>query len=202
MLLSYNPWDSGTRVHETPSIPDSYRMVELIKAVGADGVNGDTMDGMPEEWWRAAEKLDYPVMLQPELGFGAFDWLHNITYNTMSWAYLPYTGTISDDVAWEGIADLPLVSKYSFLVSAHQAQICERWARQHVNGKHFVKDFVNCEDEAVFSYRKFSFAYCKSEIIHFSLCLNLFILCRFAACVFSLVVDLCHGRMCGASLTM
>jgi len=133
VLLSYNPWDSGTRPAADPK-PDWIRVVELIKAVGADGANGDTMNGMSVDWWNEAEKLDYPVMLQPELGFGELDWLHNITYNTMSWAYLPYAGPTTDDVAWTGVADLPIPSKYSYLVSGHHAQICERWARQHTNG--------------------------------------------------------------------
>jgi hypothetical protein len=109
-------------------------MVSLIKAVGADGMNGDTMDGIPSEWWAQAEAQDYPIMLQPELGFGARDWLHNLTYNTMSWAYLPYAGASNDNQGWFGTEDLPFVSKYSYLVPGHQAQICERWARQHVNG--------------------------------------------------------------------
>ena len=60
VLLSYNPWDTGTRPAAIP-MPDFQRVVSLIKAVGADGVNGDTMNGMPEEWWTEAEKLDYPV---------------------------------------------------------------------------------------------------------------------------------------------
>ena len=60
-------------------MPDSRRVVDLIKAVGADGANGDTMNGMAEEWWAEAERIDYPVALQPELGFGELNWLGNIT---------------------------------------------------------------------------------------------------------------------------
>ena len=140
VLLSYNPWDNGSRPsassdEDVEEEPNSVRMINLVAAVDADGVNGDTMNGMSAIWWDTAQQLNHPVVLQPELGFGAFQWLHNITYNTMSWAYFPYAGAETDDIAWTGVAELPYPSKYSFLVNDHHAQICERWARQHTNGE-------------------------------------------------------------------
>ena len=78
VLLSFNPWDSGTRA---PSGSDSQplRMMKVVANVGADGINGDTMEGMPAAWWDAAESLKHPVVFMPEQGFGARDWLSNLT---------------------------------------------------------------------------------------------------------------------------
>lgn len=43
-------------------------------------------------------------------------------------------GPKTDDVAWTGVAKFPVLSKYSYLLPSHHAQVCERWARQHTNG--------------------------------------------------------------------
>ena len=52
----------------------------------------------------------------------------------MSWAYLPYWWGDDDNTPWTGVTDLPIPSKYAYVVPSHNAQICERWLRQHTNG--------------------------------------------------------------------
>ena len=46
------PWDNGTRPHGEP---DWELMAELVAAVGADGINGDTYSGMPRAFFDACE---------------------------------------------------------------------------------------------------------------------------------------------------
>jgi len=46
-------WDQGTR---EPEKPWTEEIAELMKEIGADGVNGDTQDGVPLAFSLAADK--------------------------------------------------------------------------------------------------------------------------------------------------
>ena len=53
VFLPTMPWDNGTRPH---SEPDWELMAELVAAVGADGINGDTYSGVPRAFFDACAK--------------------------------------------------------------------------------------------------------------------------------------------------
>ena len=64
VLLSYNPWDQGTRCsgwwflllgyliisRRSNGMPDYEKLVDQIVATNADGFNGDTLDGVNQTW--------------------------------------------------------------------------------------------------------------------------------------------------------
>jgi gamma-glutamyl hercynylcysteine S-oxide synthase len=115
VLFPAMPWDTGTRDEGKPLAEAT---VELIKQFGADGINGDTMPGVPRAFFEASTQLDYPVGLQPE---GAFHDQEMLAWNTMSWGYWKYE-------------QVPVVSQYKWLEPRHMVNVCERWARDRTNG--------------------------------------------------------------------
>ncbi len=54
-------WDQGTR---DPGGPWPQRIAETMVAIGADGVNGDTQDGVPLAFSVAAERAGRPLAFQ------------------------------------------------------------------------------------------------------------------------------------------
>src|ERR1700755_1562378 len=65
VLLPIMMWDQGTRDPGT-NWPDA--TAQLMKEIGADGVNGDTQDGVPLAFSVAAEKVGHPLAFEPEMG--------------------------------------------------------------------------------------------------------------------------------------
>ena len=63
VLLPLNPWDSGT---SSSGEADYEALIELIQAVGADGFNGDTMNGVNASYWDQAVSgaQGYPIMIE------------------------------------------------------------------------------------------------------------------------------------------
>jgi len=65
VLFPIMMWDQGTRNPGT-NWPDA--TAQLMKEIGADGVNGDTQDGVPLAFSVAAEKAGHPLAFEPEMG--------------------------------------------------------------------------------------------------------------------------------------
>jgi formylglycine-generating enzyme required for sulfatase activity len=103
-------WDRGTR---DEGVPDDKALTSELAEVGADGVNGDTFEGMPRSFALAAEKLGHPIVLEPELGVAADEML---AYNVMSWGE-----------EWKS-PFIPMVSRYKWLDSRHMVNLVNRWA--------------------------------------------------------------------------
>ena len=101
-------WDQGTR-DEGKSLWDA--TAEIMKAIDADGVNGDTMDGIPEAFNRAAEKTGHPFALEPEHYPGHEEML---AWNIMTWGYWTYPYA-------------PLVSRSKWLEPRAMVNISDRW---------------------------------------------------------------------------
>ena len=99
VLLPETPWDMGTR---DEGATDWDALAKLLATVGADGILGDTMDGVPEAFLRAAEKAGRPLVLQPE-GLPAEEAL---AWNEMSWGYWSYPF-------------VPMISRYKWLEPRH-----------------------------------------------------------------------------------
>jgi len=107
-------WDQGTHDEE---VPDAEALVQELAAVNADGINGDTQDGMPASFRGAAEKSGHPLALEPEVGLGADE---TLTFNTMSWGYWKYDF-------------VPSLSRYKWLEPRHMVNISNRWAHDHLD---------------------------------------------------------------------
>ena len=108
-------WDKGTR-DVGMSMP--FALVREMKQIGADGLNGDTMFGITEDFSAAADSLDYPLVLQPEV---AINNLKMVEWNQMSWGYF-----------WK-YEYVPGVSVYKWLEPRHQVQVTNRWMVDKTN---------------------------------------------------------------------
>lgn len=84
-------WDQGTRDEGKANWVAS---AEIMKEIDADGINGDTMDGMPKAFSDAAAATGHPLALEPE-HFPGHDEM--LAWNTMSWGYwlYPYAPDVS-----------------------------------------------------------------------------------------------------------
>ena len=105
------PWDNGTR---DPGTSIATGITREMAAVGADGLNGDTMNGIPGDFfWAKKDAVHYPLALEPEINMQD---LKMLEWNTMSWAYY-------DDYTY-----VPAVSLYKWLETMHMPVVNNRWA--------------------------------------------------------------------------
>jgi len=104
------PWDTGTR---DVGVPYWTATAQLMAEIGADGVNGDTFDGMPRAYRTASDQTGHPVVLEPEGSPRADEML---MWNNQSWGYWKFPFA-------------PMVSKLKWLEPRHMINVCDRWAR-------------------------------------------------------------------------
>jgi iron(II)-dependent oxidoreductase len=105
-------WDQGTREE---GVPNAQATARVMAAIGADGVNGDTLAELPLPFREAAERAGHPLGFEPE---GAPRTPGEaLTWNTMSWGYWKYPFE-------------PMVSLYKWLEPRHMVNVCDRWARE------------------------------------------------------------------------
>jgi hypothetical protein len=98
VLFPVMPWDVGTRSEDVPLCVAAARD---MKAIGADGINGDTMGGIGHEFRKASDDSGHPLVLEPENQLSD-DGM--VAWNNMSWGYWQYQS-------------VPVVSKYSWRVA-------------------------------------------------------------------------------------
>ena len=119
VLLPYTPWDvnysctsCGTNRTEHPHDPQ-LDVFALLDAVGADGINADTVNYLPEQFYR------HGVAIEPEfLGTAAMR-----SYHTMGWGYWKWD---------KGDADAPMVDLWKIgYDSRFMTHGCERWVKDH-----------------------------------------------------------------------
>jgi gamma-glutamyl hercynylcysteine S-oxide synthase len=114
VLFPVMVWDQGTHYEGTP---DADAIARELEAVDADGINGDTQEGMPASFLRASDKIKHPLALEPEAPLSADEML---AYNVFSWGYWKYDF-------------VPSVSRYKWLESRHMVNMCDRWSHNHVD---------------------------------------------------------------------
>lgn len=114
VLFPTMPWDTGTR--EEP-LSKAGTIAQLLAAVGADGMNGDTFHGLPRTYRTASDETGHPLALEPEL-YPASDEMLN--WDTMSWGYWDYPF-------------VPMVSIGKWLEPRHMVHVCNRWAHSKTN---------------------------------------------------------------------
>lgn len=104
------PWDTGTR---DVGQPYWNATAQLMLEIGADGVNGDTFDGMPRAYRTASDQTGHPVVFEPE-GSPRAD--EQLMWNNQSWGYWKFPFA-------------PMTSKLKWLEPRHMINVCDRWAR-------------------------------------------------------------------------
>ena len=107
-------WDQGTR---DENASDAEAMARNMKTFGADGINGDTLDGIPAVFRDRAEALGHPLALEPELGPSSDEMLN---WNQMSWGYWDYSF-------------VPMVSRFKWIEPRHMVNVSDRFAHNHTD---------------------------------------------------------------------
>jgi iron(II)-dependent oxidoreductase len=108
VLFPVMMWDQGT--HDE-GVPGQEAISKELASVGADGINGDTMDGMFRSFRTASDKTGHPLALEAEHGPNSDEMLD---YNNMSWG---------ED--WKD-EFLPPVSRDKWLETRHMVNIVHR----------------------------------------------------------------------------
>jgi formylglycine-generating enzyme required for sulfatase activity len=109
-------WDQGTRDF---GVEEAQALAEEMAQVGADGINGDTMQAVPRAYRLASDKTGHPLVFEPESL--AVD--EALAYNNMNWGQAtPATATAAG-------RNTQLVAKYKWLEPRHMTNISDRWQR-------------------------------------------------------------------------
>ena len=125
VLFPMMMWDQGT---DPPDRPWPDAIAALMKEIGADGINGDTQDGVPLVFSLAADKIGHRLVFQPEGGPSD----EALAWNLMTWGQ--YSGQFDF---------VPGVDRYRWLEPRHMVNISDRWNRSKVNDLQFA--FLNGE---------------------------------------------------------
>ena len=120
VFLPTKPWDKGTNEQGQT---DWQAIAHIVKAVGADGINGDTYNGVPRAFFDACDALGCPVVLQPESTISAEEAL---IWNVQSWGKKVPGGVI------------PSVAKWKWLEPRHMINYENRWGRDRTADFQFI----------------------------------------------------------------
>ena len=120
VFLPTMPWDNGTREQGEP---DWQAIARLVKETGADGINGDTYNGVPRAFFDACDALGCPVVVQPESTISAEE---HLIWNVQSWGK-----KVPADV-------IPSVAKFKWLEPRHMINYENRWGRDRSNDLQYV----------------------------------------------------------------
>jgi gamma-glutamyl hercynylcysteine S-oxide synthase len=123
VLFPMMMWDQGTR---DPGKPWPQAIAELMAEIGADGINGDTQDGVPQAFSLAAEKIGHPLAFEPE--GGPHD--EELAWDVLTWGQYQFQF-------------LPAVDRYRWLETRHMVNISDRWNRSKTDDLQFA--FFNGE---------------------------------------------------------
>jgi formylglycine-generating enzyme required for sulfatase activity len=113
VLFPMMMWDEGT--HE-PSQPWPQAIAALMKQIDADGINGDTQDGVPLGFSLAAEAIGHPLAFQPEQSPSD----EALSWNVLTWGQYSFPF-------------IPMVDRYKWLETRHMVNISDRWATDKTN---------------------------------------------------------------------
>jgi iron(II)-dependent oxidoreductase len=107
VLFPMMMWDEGT--HQAAQ-PWPQAIAELMKQVDADGINGDTQDGVPLGFSLAADAGGHPLAFEPE-GSPSDEAL---AWNVMNWGQYSFPF-------------IPMVDRYKWIETRHMVNISDRW---------------------------------------------------------------------------
>eukprot|EP01052_Picozoa_sp_SAG31_P034830 SAG31_NODE_4122_length_3562_cov_4.035230_3_plen_185_part_00 len=115
------PWDHGTRNTGRAEYVD---LVEAVIETGADGINGDTMNGVNASFWDEGILQGKAMAIEPEVMASTQGAITGLETNVMSWGQF-----------W-AFDKVPLVSAYKALEPRHLTHITERWTTNRTDGFH------------------------------------------------------------------
>jgi len=118
VLFPMMMWDQGTR-DPGKSWPDA--IATLMAEIGADGINGDTQDGVPRPFAEAAEHIGHPLAFQPE--GGPHD--EAVSYDVLTWGQYKFPFA-------------PRVDRFKWLETRHMVNISDRWNRDKTDDLQFA----------------------------------------------------------------
>jgi iron(II)-dependent oxidoreductase len=118
VLFPMMMWDQGTR---DPGMPWPEAIASLMAEIGADGINGDTQDGVPLAFSLAADKVGHPLAFEPEENPSD----EALAWDVMTWGQYQFPFT-------------PLVDKYKWLETRHMVNISHRWNRDKTDDLQFA----------------------------------------------------------------
>ncbi|MGD0417601.1 MAG: SUMF1/EgtB/PvdO family nonheme iron enzyme [Terriglobales bacterium] len=118
VLFPMMMWDQGTR---DPGKPWPQALAEIMAEIGADGVNGDTQDGVPLAFPQAADKVGHPLAFEPE----SEPHDEEVAWNLLTWG--EYTFQF-----------VPVVDRYKWLETRHMVNISDRSNRTKTDDLQFA----------------------------------------------------------------
>ncbi len=86
-----------------------------MAAIGADGINADTMPAVPPIFRTASDQTGHPIAFEPENGANS-DVDFAIAWNNLTWGYWKYPFE-------------PMISKNKWLETRHMVHVVDRWAQ-------------------------------------------------------------------------
>jgi formylglycine-generating enzyme required for sulfatase activity len=110
--------DNGT--HD-PGMPWQQAIAELMKEVGADGVNVDSNEGVPLAFTLVADQIGHPLAFEPELGPSD----EQVQWDNLTWGYWDY-------------AFFPTISRYKWLEPRHMVNVCDRFNRDKTDNLQYA----------------------------------------------------------------
>jgi formylglycine-generating enzyme required for sulfatase activity len=115
VFFPYLAWDAGTREEGAPPWAT---MAQLMKEIGADGINFDTLETVPPQFRQASDAIGHPLALEPQ--FQPRD--ESLAWTSISW---------NDWVTWEGkpYPFIPMVNKDKWMETRHTVNITDRFTR-------------------------------------------------------------------------
>lgn len=118
VLFPMMMWDEGTHA---PDQPWPQAIAALMKEIAADGINGDTQDGVPLGFSLAAEAIGHPLAFEPELSMAD----EALSWDVMNWGQYSFPF-------------IPMVDRYKWLETRHMVNISDRWARDKTDDLQFA----------------------------------------------------------------
>jgi iron(II)-dependent oxidoreductase len=118
VLFPVMVWDQGTR---DPGLPNWEATAQAMAEIGADGINGDTLDGIPRAFRLASDRTGHPLALEPEGGPPD----EAVAWNNLTWGYWKYPF-------------VPMISRYKWLETRHMVNVCDRWNRDKTDNLQYA----------------------------------------------------------------
>ncbi|MGD0732078.1 MAG: SUMF1/EgtB/PvdO family nonheme iron enzyme [Terracidiphilus sp.] len=106
VLFPMMMWDQGTR---DPGKPWPQAIAEMMAEIGADGVNGDTQDGVALAFSQAADRVGHPLAFEPE----SEPHDEQLAWNVLTWGEYQFHF-------------VPSVDRYKWLEPRHMVNISDR----------------------------------------------------------------------------
>ncbi len=118
VLFPMMMWDQGTR---DPGKPWPQAVAEMMAEIGADGVNGDTQDGVPLAFSQAADKIGHPLAFEPE----SEPHDEQLAWNVLTWGEYQFQF-------------VPSVDRYKWLETRHMVNLSDRANRSKTDDLQFA----------------------------------------------------------------